>query len=153
MLTWNETEDGIGAQFRQQAEALPEDELRAMLVNLRTLRQYAPPALAASRARDMVAAILAEREPAAPVEPPAPAPTEDHQPDAFPSEEDNAPVNGEASSITESETPEAFSAPEFLVAPEWPPADPPVADESPAPSSLAKRLWQALRVFRPHEPE
>lgn len=69
MLTLNEIEDSFEVHFRQQLEDLPDEELQAMLTDMRTLRRYAPPSLAASPAREIVSGILEARRPPPPVEP------------------------------------------------------------------------------------
>lgn len=80
MLTRDEIEDSFEVHFRQQVEDLPDDELQAMLTDMRTLRKYAPPSLSASPAREIVAGALQKRHPPAqapaPVEPPVELPEE-----------------------------------------------------------------------------
>ena len=63
MLTLDEIEDSYDTAFLHTVEELPDEQLRLMLDNLRELRQLAPPSLAASRARDIVAAVLEKRYP------------------------------------------------------------------------------------------
>lgn len=63
MLTLDEIEDSYDTAFLHTVEELPDAQLRLMLDNLRELRQLAPPSLAASRARDIVAAVLEKRHP------------------------------------------------------------------------------------------
>jgi hypothetical protein len=75
MLTLDEIEDSYDTAFLHTVEDLPDEQLRLMLDNLRELRQLAPPSLAASRARDIVAAVLEKRHPTpVPVAAPVPAP-------------------------------------------------------------------------------
>ena len=63
MLTLDEIEDSYDTAFLHTVEELPDEQLRLMLDNLRELRQLAPPSLAASRALDIVAAVLEKRHP------------------------------------------------------------------------------------------
>jgi len=76
MLTVDEIEDSFEVHFRQQVEDLPDETLHAILNNMHVLRRYAPPSLAASQARDIVADILRLRQPAPPAPEPEPVATE-----------------------------------------------------------------------------
>ncbi|HLN25293.1 MAG TPA: hypothetical protein VK558_15070 [Patescibacteria group bacterium] len=69
MLTVDEIEDSFEVHFRQQVEDLPDETLHAILNDMHVLRRYAPPSLAASRARDIVGEILRLRVPAPEPEP------------------------------------------------------------------------------------
>jgi|GEM_PF-3131986 hypothetical protein len=74
MLTVDEIEDSFDTAFLHSAEDLPDEQLRLMLTNLRALREVAPPSLAASRARDIIAAVLARRHPDEAIPEPQPEP-------------------------------------------------------------------------------
>ncbi len=62
MLTQDEIDDSFETHFRQKAEELSDSTLAEIMGNMRVLRQYAPPSLAASRARDIVGAIIQARQ-------------------------------------------------------------------------------------------
>lgn len=66
MLTLDEIEDSFDTAFLHTVEDLPDEQLQRMLDNLRALRELAPPSLAASRAREIVAAVLERRHPSPP---------------------------------------------------------------------------------------
>lgn len=84
MLTVDEIEDSFDTAFLHSAEDLPDEQLRLMLTNLRALREVAPPSLAASRARDIVAAVLARRHPEEAI--PEPLPEPEPEPEALKSD-------------------------------------------------------------------
>lgn len=76
MLTQDEIEDSFDTAFLQSVEDLPDEQLQLMMHNVRELRRLAPPSLAVSRAREIVADILARRAPPPEPEPePEPEPT------------------------------------------------------------------------------
>ena len=107
MLTLDEIEDSYDTAFLHTVEELPDEQLLLMLDNLPEQRQLAQPSFAASRARDIVAAVLEKRHPTPkPVVLPTPVPepvAEESEPVPEPEpvveeaavEEDPAPVVAE----------------------------------------------------------
>ncbi len=69
MLTLDEIEDSFEVAFQHAAEDLPDEQLQLMMGNVRELRRHAPPSLAVSQARIIIAAILDKRHPTPEPEP------------------------------------------------------------------------------------
>lgn len=153
MLTVDEIEDSFEVHFRQQVEDLPDEVLHAMLHDMRTLRRYAPPSLAASLARDIVAEILRARTPPEP----APAPEPEPEPQSEPEPVMEATPEPEAAVAPPPESePEPEPEPVLAREPEPEPAPveappafvlPPSLTEQPAtppPPPRSRRLWWVL---------
>jgi len=123
MLTLDEIEDSYDTAFLHTVEELPDEQLRLMLDNLRELRQLAPPSLAASRARDIVAAVLEKRHPTPkpvvlPPEPVAEEPEPMPEPEPEPVVEEAAVEEDPAPVVAEDATQERPSSP-LLRAMHW----------------------------------
>ncbi len=100
MLTLDEIEDSYEVAFLHAAEDLSDEQLQLMMGNVRELRRHAPPSLAVSEARVIIAAILEKRHPA----PEPPPPPEDTAPaDAEPQSDAAPALTGSAPALTGSE--------------------------------------------------
>ncbi|OIR10065.1 hypothetical protein GALL_79930 [mine drainage metagenome] len=97
MLTLDEIEDSYEVAFLHAAEDLSDEQLQLMMGNVRELRRHAPPSLAVSEARVIIAAILEKRHPA----PEPPPPPEDTAPaDAEPQSDAAPALTGSAPALT-----------------------------------------------------